>query len=157
MRGTLWGTICNFLTNTYLICTGYLVMAPTIRDVVKYIEDNQINPTDALNILKKSTEINPNNKRSVWKAIRMNLYIQQRYDEYKQGMLGKKTDSVRRVLDKPDFIKLADKFNTGRFDKGREFKLLNHLITDPRQSSFFRVKNFKIKGNLSQKILDEIR
>ena len=132
-------------------------MAPTIKDVVKYIEDNKIKPIDALDILKKSIEINPNNQRSVWKAMRMNLYVQQRLDEYKQGMLGKKADSVRRVIDKPNFKRLADTFNTGRFYKDREVKLLNHLITDPRQSSFFRVKNFKIKGNLSQKLLDEIR
>ena len=109
----------------------------------RHLRENDIKVRDALEIIKKSHEINPNNQRSVWKAMRLQLYIAQRLEEYKKGLLGKKAESVRRVMEKPNYKRLAQTFNERT---ERAFKNFNHLITDPRQQHFFKVKNFKIKG-----------
>jgi len=108
-----------------------------------------------LEIIKKSHEINPNNQRSVWKARRLELYIAQRLEEYKKGLLGKKAESVRRVMEKDNYKRLVKSSQiTGR--AGRAFKNFNHLITDPRQQHFFKLKNFKVKG-LTQELLEKIK
>lgn len=134
----------------------------SINQLLKYLEDRMISANDALEIIKKNTEVNPNNQRSVWKALRLGMYIRQRYYEWEQGLLGKKADSVRRVIDKPEFERLAATFNTSKkLDKEREFKLLNHLITDPRQQGFFILPNIqpkdrKVMPKLNQKLLNEL-
>ena len=56
-----------------------------------------------MEIIKKSVEINPNNPRSLWRARRLELYIAQRLEEYKKGLLGKKAESVRRVMEKDNY------------------------------------------------------
>ena len=108
-----------------------------------------------MEIIKKSYEINPNNQRSVWKARRLELYIAQRLEEYKKGLLGKKAESVRRVMEKDNYKRLVKSSQiTGR--AGRAFKNFNHLITDPRQQHFFKLKNFNIKG-LTEDLLKKIK
>ena len=110
---------------------------------------------DVLELTKKSVEINPNNQRSVWKAMRLQLYIAQRLEEYNKGLLGKKAESVRRVMEKDNYKRLVKSSQiTGR--AGRAFKNFNHLITDPRQQHFFKLKNFKVKG-LTQELLEKIK
>ena len=110
---------------------------------------------DVLELTKKSVEINPNNQRSVWKAMRLQLYIEQRLEEYKKGLLGKKDESVRRVMEKDSYKRLVKSSQiTGR--AGRAFKNFNHLITDPRQQHFFKLKNFKVKG-LTEDLLKKIK
>ena len=59
---------------------------------------------DVLELTKKSVEINPNNQRSVWKAMRLQLYIEQRLEEYKKGLLGKKA-WYWKIINDPDFYK----------------------------------------------------
>ena len=108
-----------------------------------------------MEIIKKSVEINPNNQRSVWKAMRLQMYLAHRLEEYEKGLLGKKAETVRRVIDKPNYKRLARTFNE---NMNKAFKNLNHLITDPRQQHFFKVKNFNIKGRkLTQELLDKIK
>ena len=114
-----------------------------LQELGKYLKENDIKVKDALEIIKRSVEINPNNQRSVWKAIRLQLYITQRLDEHQKGLLGKKAESVRRAMEKPNYARLAKSFHE-RTETA--FKNFNHLITDPRQQHFFKVKNFKIKG-----------
>ena len=107
-----------------------------------------------MEIIKKSHEINPNNQRSAWKARRLELYIAQRLEEHNKGLLGKKADSVRRVMEKDKYKRLAQSFHlSGR--AGRAFKNFNHLITDPRQQHFFKLKNFNIKG-LTEDLLKKL-
>ena len=106
-----------------------------------------------MEIIKKSVEINPNNRRSVWKAMRLQMYIQERLEEYKKGLLGKKADTVRRIIEKPNYKKLAATFHENPY---KSFKNFNHLITDPRQKHFFKIKNFKIKG-LTNALLTTIK
>ena len=125
-----------------------------LQELGKYLKENDTKLKDAKDILKRALEINPNNQRSVWKARRLELYIAQRFEEYKKGLLGKKAESVRRVMEKDNYKRLAKSFNlTGR--AGRAFKNFNHLITDPRQQHFFKLKNFKIKG-LTEDLLKKL-
>ena len=121
----------------------------------KYMRENDLTEDAVLEMAKSRVEINPNNQRSVWKAMRLQLYIAQRLEEYKKGLLGKKAESVRRVMEKDNYKRLAKSSNlTGR--AGRAFKNFNHLVTDPRQQHFFKLKNFKIKG-LTKDLLEKIK
>ena len=125
-----------------------------LQELGKYLKENDTKLKDAKDILKRALEINPNNQRSVWKARRLELYIAQRFEEYKKGLLGKKAESVRRVMEKDTYKRLAKSSNlTGR--AGRAFKNFNHLITDPRQQHFFKLKNFNIKG-LTEDLLKKL-
>ena len=126
-----------------------------LQELGKHLRENDIKVKDALELVKKSHEINPNNQRSVWKAKRLELYIAQRLEEYQKGLLGKNAESVRRVMEKPNYKRLAESFQLkGRV--GRAFKNFNHLITDPRQQHFFKLKNFKVKG-LTKDLLEKIK
>ena len=128
-----------------------------LETIGKYLKDNDIKPSEALEIIKKSVEINPNNQRSVWKAMRMRLYIQERLEEHKKGLLGKKAETVRRIISKPEYRTMAD---AAKENPQRAFKNFNHLITDPRQKHFFKIKNFNgilsIKG-LTEELLATIK
>ena len=110
---------------------------------------------DVLELTKKSVEINPDNQRFLWRARRLELYIAQRLEEYKKGILGKKAESVRRVMEKDNYKRLVKSFQL-RGRAGRAFKNFNHLITDPRQQHFFKLKNFKVKG-LTEDLLKKIK
>ena len=124
-----------------------------LQTIGKYLRENDMKPSEALEIIKKSVEINPNNQRSVWKAMRLQMYIQERLEEHKKGLLGKKADTVRRVIEKPNYKRLAKTFHE---NPHKAFKNFNHLITDPRQQHFFKIKNFKIKG-LTNDLLTTIK
>ena len=114
-----------------------------LQELGKHLRENDIKVRDALEIIKKSHEINPNNQRSVWKARRLELYIAQRLEEYQKGLLGKKAESVRRVMEKDNYKRLVKTCQiTGR--AGRAFKNFNHLITDPRQQHCFKLKNLSL-------------
>jgi len=124
-----------------------------LQKLGKYMRENDLTEDDVLELTKKSVEINPNNQRSVWKAMRLQMYIQKRLDEHKKGLLGKKAETVRRVISKGNYQRLAKTFNE---IPERAFKNFNHLITDPRQQHFFKLKNFKIKG-LTKDLLTTIK
>ena len=125
-----------------------------LQKLGKYLRENDVKLNEAIDIYKRALEINPNNQRSVWKAKRLELYIAQRFEEYKKGLLGKKAESVRRVMEKDNYKRLAKTFKlSGR--AGRAFKNFNHLITDPRQQHFFKLKNFNIKG-LTEDLLKKL-
>ena len=126
-----------------------------LQKLGKYMRENDLKEDDVLELTKKSVEINPNNQRSVWKARRLELYIAQRLEEYKKGLLGKKAESVRRVMEKDNYKRLVKSSQlSGR--AGRAFKNFNHLITDPRQQHFFKLKNFNVKG-LTKDLLEKIK
>ena len=124
-----------------------------LQEIGRYLKENDIKNIEGLEIIKRSVEINPNNQRSVWKAMRLQLYVAQRLEEYQKGLLGKKAESVRRVMEKPNYKRLAKSFHE-RTETA--FKNFNHLITDPRQQHFFKLKNFKVKG-LTQELLEKIK
>ena len=93
-------------------------------------------------------------------AKRFTLYIWARLYEHQKGLLGKKIDTVRRVVGSKEFNNLHKTYPLGRLDIEREIKNLNKLITDPRQFPYFRSNNFVYKGsnkNIPQDLLDKIR
>ena len=130
------------------------------KELIEYLKKSYIKPNEALEIYKRAIEINPNNHRAVWKAKRFTLYIWARLYEHEKGLLGKKIDTVRRVVASKEFQNLHRTYPLGRFDIEKEVKNLNKLITDPRQFPYFRSKNFYYKGskkNIPQELLDKVR
>ena len=58
-------------------------------------------------------------------------------------------------MEKDNYKRLAKSSQlSGR--AGRAFKNFNHLITDPRQQHFFKLKNFNVKG-LTKDLLEKIK
>jgi len=115
------------------------------RAVIDYIKKNDLSSKDAIDILKRALEINPTNIRSLWKMKRFGMYIAQRIDEDKQGLLGKKIESARRVVASKNYIDEYKKHHQGimsikKVDQEYEAFKLNKLITDPRQYHFFKSK-----------------
>ena len=73
------------------------------KELIEYLKKSYIKPNEALGIYKRAIEINPNNPRAVWKAKRFTLYIWARLYEHEKGLLGKKIDTVRRVVSSKEF------------------------------------------------------
>ena len=71
-----------------------------LQELGRHLRENDIKVRDALEIIKKSHEINPNNQRSVWKAMRLQLYITQRLEEHNKGLLGKKLKACEELWKK---------------------------------------------------------
>ena len=157
--------------------------------VFKYLREMDVNPNEAIDILKKAVEFNPRNRASVWKMERFQLYLWARLEEDKSGYLSKKAETVRRLVHSKKYEKYYKNFFSYKFKgntensasrrytlhKGKlhwhgtesekmwhrlEFMRLNHLITDPRQSVFFKSKYFvyeNSKKHIPQDIIDRIK
>ena len=132
-----------------------------IRKLLDYLDKESINPLNALEIVKKHNTINPSNYRTHWKMTRFTLYIWQRIKEDKANMLGKKIDSIRRVVATEKY-KRNYKLYPGHkaFNEAKEVKNLNLLITDPRQFIHFKERNFvfeNTKRRIPQGLIDKLR
>ena len=133
------------------------------KAVIDYIKKNDLSSKDAIDILKRALEINPTNTRSLWKMKRFGMYIAQRIDEDKQGLLGKKIESVRRIAASKNYIDEYKKHHQGimsikKVDQEYEAFKLNKLITDPRQYHFFKSKYLtfpRSSRNIPQDIIDK--
>ena len=133
------------------------------RAVIDYIKKNDLSSKDAIDILKRALEINPTNIRSLWKMKRFGMYIAQRIDEDKQGLLGKKIESARRVVASKNYIDEYKKHHQGimslkKTDEEYEAFKLNKLITDPRQYYFFKSKYLtypRSSRNIPQDVIDK--
>jgi hypothetical protein len=130
-------------------------------ELYSFMKQEDLDVKTVLGILKKSTQTNPGNYRSLWKMMRFTLYIWQRYKEHQNNMLGKKIDSIRRVVATDKYKRLwATHRQTGHFNEKKEIKNLNLLITDPRQSPIFKSRNFKFEGkdtHIPQDLLNTIK
>ena len=73
------------------------------KNVLKYLEENNIDPKKALEIIVKADEYNPNNIQAYWKMKRFQLYLWARLDEHENGWLLKKTETVRNVVHSKKF------------------------------------------------------
>ena len=60
------------------------------KNVLKYLEENNIDPKKALEIIIKADPYNPNNIQARWKMKRFQLYLWARLDEHENGWLLKK-------------------------------------------------------------------
>ena len=135
-------------------------MKENYEPLLKLLKKDNVKLKEAMEIYQRAIEINPNNHRAVWKAKRFTLYIWARLYEHEKGLLGRKIDTVRRVVGSKEFHNLYKTYPLGRLDIEREIRNLNKLITDPRQFPYFRSKNFVYKGtnkNIPQDLLDKIR
>ena len=116
-------------------------------DLVAFLKKKHIGPEEAIDICKRATEINPTNHRTLWKMQRFQMYLWQRMEEDKKGLLGKKIESVRRVVSSKNYTSHYDKNHKGimglkKFDYEYEVFKLNKLITDPRQYHYFKSEYF---------------
>ena len=132
-----------------------------VRKLLTYLEKEGISPLNALEIVKKHNTINPSNYRTHWKMTRFTLYLWQRIKEDKARMLGKKIDSIRRVVATEKY-KILYKLYPGfkAFNEAKEVKNLNLLITDPRQFIHFKERNFvyeNSKQRIPQGLIDKLR
>ena len=131
-----------------------------LQKLGKYLRENDMKVEEAKNILQRALKINPTNMRSLWKLQRFGMYIAQRIDEDKRGLLGKKMDSARRVVASKNYIDEYKKHHQGimslkKTDEEYEAFKLNKLITDPRQYHFFKSKYLTYPRS-SRKIPQEI-
>ena len=152
--------------------------AKDLNPLIQFMEEEEISPKEALQVLKKEYEVNFNNMRTKWKMFRFTLYLWARLDEEKSGYLGKKSDTIRRLIrtskyqnqykifapdiatkDQMEVMKVLEKKNQEAY-LAVHYKQLNQLITDPRQVVFFREKYFyyeKTKKHIPQEVIDRIR
>ena len=132
-----------------------------ITTLLKYLDKEGISPLNALEIVKKANTINPSNYRSHWKMTRFSLYLWQRIKEDKARMLGKKIDSIRRVVATDKYKRLYKLYPGFKaFNEAKEVKNLNLLITDPRQFIHFKERNFvyeNTKHRIPQGLIDKLR
>ena len=132
-----------------------------VNKLLNYLDKEGISPLNALEIVKKHNTINPSNYRTHWKMTRFTLYLWQRIKEDKARMLGKKIDSIRRVVATEKYKRLYDKSPGFKaFNEAKEVKNLNLLITDPRQFIHFKERNFvyeNSKQRIPQGLIDKLR
>jgi len=132
-----------------------------VKKLLNYLDKEGISPLNALEIVKKHNTINPSNYRTHWKMTRFTLYLWQRVKEHKANMLGKKIDSIRRVVATEKYRKNYHQYPGHKaFNEAKEIKNLNLLITDPRQFIHFKERNFvfeKTKQRIPQELIDKIR
>jgi|TARA_B100001964_G_C13835421_1_gene423436 hypothetical protein len=134
-----------------------------LQKIGKYLRENDVSSKEAIDILKRALEINPTNLRSLWKVKRFGMYIAQRIDEDKQGLLGKKMESARRVVASKNYIYEYKKHHQGimsiqKLDQDYEAFKLHKLITDPRQYPFFKSKYLtypRSSRNIPQDIINK--
>lgn len=122
-----------------------------------YLWNNDIDPGQALNVIKQSYSVNLEDTRVNWKMHRFDMYLNARLDEKRKlGNLGKKVDTIRRLVGTPLFEKNWKKYSKmgGAMNQDKEVKKLVHLVGDPRQSGYFKAMFFK---GLSQGTIDEIK
>ena len=136
-------------------------MSEKYKQVIGYLVRNKISPEQALAILDKTIVVDTNSFRSKWKMMRFTLYLWDRIDEDKKGLMGKKIETIRRVVALPKYKRLWDTFpQRGAFNPNKEIKNLNLLVTDPRQFGYFREENFVFEGTqrkIPQELIDKVR
>jgi hypothetical protein len=140
-------------------------MSEKYKQVIGYLIRNKISDEAALAILDKTIKIDwkkhASNPRIQWKMWRFTLYLWARIDEDKKGLMGKKIETIRRVVAQPKYQRLWDTFpQRGAFNLNKEIKNLNLLVTDPRQFGYFREENFVFEGTqrkIPQEIIDKVR
>ena len=97
------------------------------KNVLKYLEENNIDPKKALEIIIKADPYNPNNIQARWKMKRFQLYLWARLDEHENGWLLKKTETVRNVVHSKKFRKTAEVFDPQFYWKVGNFWLKQSL------------------------------
>ena len=135
------------------------------RELVNYLIKEKISPEVALGIVKRASETRITNHRVAWKMMRFTLYIWARLKEYDkvQMFLPPRIQTIQELVTTKKFKRLWDTFpQPYKFDPQKEVRNLVKLVSDNRQSIYFKSKNFvyenkKPKKNIPQDIIDKIR
>jgi len=135
--------------------------------VLEFLKENRVNPEKALVILKRKFGKLPDQKTNLrlhWKMMRFTLYLWERIKEEDQNMVGKRIDTVKKVVWSGPYKRLYATFPLPTFDPENEVKKLTQLIAEPRQDEYFTSKNFvyprghsKADKPIPQSIIDKIR
>ena len=128
--------------------------------LINYLIDQDITPKEALAIIKSHSELNPTNKRTQWKMYRLSMFLWARIEEDKAGYLGKKADTIRRLIETDTYKKMFEAFNNGKLDSNKEFKNLQYLLNDPRQAPFLKSKYHVFKNTqkpIPQELIDKLK
>ena len=136
------------------------------KKVLEFLKENKVDPEKALVTLKRNFGKKPDNKTNLkfhWKMMRFTLYLWERIKEEDQNIVGKRIDTVRKVVWSSQYKRLYATFPLPTFNPENEVKLAQ-LIAEPRQAEYFTSKNFVYpKGHLKankpipQSIIDKIR
>jgi hypothetical protein len=88
------------------------------------------------------------------------MFLWARIEEDKAGYLGKKSDTIRRLITTDTYKKWFEALNHGRMDPDKEFKNLQYLLNDPRQAPFLKSKYHVFKNTqkpIPQELIDKLK
>ena len=139
-----------------LIDFNYVELYPTYmdqrkiyssQDLAKYLKENNISPTEAINIIQKyKFKENKGDSRTTWKLWKFTLYLWLRHKEQQRGKLGNRIDTIKTLVHSDKYKRLYDTFPNPKFDLKGEVENLSKLISDKRQDKAFKEGNFKYEG-----------
>ena len=130
------------------------------KSLINYLIDQDITPKEALEIIKSHSQLNPTNRRTQWKMYRLSMFLWARVEEDKAGFLGKKSDTIRRLITTETYQKMWEAFNKGKMNQEKEFTNLQYLLNDPRQAPFLKSKYHVFKNTqkpIPQELIDKLK
>jgi hypothetical protein len=134
------------------------------KKVLDFLEKHNVDPEVALVTIKRRfmepEELSETNLKRHWKMMRFTLYLWERIKEDEKGILGKRIDTVKKVVWSPKFKRLYETFPLPTFNPENEVKKLTQLIAEPRQRVCFKEKNFvyeNTKKNIPQSLINKLR
>lgn len=133
------------------------------KKVLEFLKENKVDPEKALVSLKRDFSVNLPDTTDLkyhWKMTRFTLYIWERVKELDKGNLGKRIDTVRKVVWSAKFKRLYVTYPLATFNPESEVKKLTQLIAEKRQDKEFKSKNFvyeNTKKNIPQSTINDIR
>ena len=168
----LWGQTKNFTPPKYKIGKDGKIISDdlpeifTAQELGKFLRENNISPTEAINIIKKyKYKENKGDSRTTWKLWKFTLYLWLRHKEqYKHSsqyiQTGKRINTIRKLVRSDKYKRLYETFPNPKFNAENEVENLSKLISDKRQNKVFKEGNFKNEGKnklIPQGHIDELR
>jgi hypothetical protein len=131
------------------------------KSLIDILNKQNITPKEAIEIFERAAKLNPTNPRTQWKMFRLSMFLWARIEEDKAGFLGKKSDTIRRLIANPKYKRLYQTFpGHGEFNPEKEFKNLSYLINDPRQAPFLKSKYHVFENTqkpIPQDLIDKLK
>jgi len=121
---------------------------PRIRNynaLARELERLKVGPGEAYRIVQE--KLTSDNVRFNWKMIRLTMYVWERVREDKHKYLKPKIDTVREVVERRKFQEFFHGYYPDlEFNKEREVKLLNKLITEKTGYAYLVEGYYKYEG-----------
>ena len=135
------------------------------KELIEFLKKEDISPKVALGIIQRASETRITNHRVAWKMMRFTLYLWARLKEYKKNhmFLPPRIETIRSLVVTKQYKNLWNTFpQPYNFNPEKEVRNLVKLVSDNRQTIYFKSKNFvyenrKPKKNIPQDIIDKIR